>query len=52
MWKGKTLKARQRKGEVVMGLRDDDAGNHVKGVVFDGMTELMRRLRLLSDKAK
>jgi hypothetical protein len=52
MWKGKTLKARQRKGEVVMGLRDEDAGNHVKGVVFDGMTELMRRLRLLSDKAK
>jgi len=52
MWEGKALKARQVKGKVVMGLRDEDAGNHVKGVAFKGMTELMRRLRLLSDKAK
>jgi hypothetical protein len=52
MWQGKTLKARQMKGKAIMGLRDEDAGNHVKGVAFDGMTELMRRLRLLSDKAK
>lgn len=35
-----------------MEFRDEDTGNHVKGVALDGMTELMRRFRLLSDKTK
>jgi len=52
MWKSNSFEGRKKKKSVVMGLRDEDAPAHLKQVTFESVQELMRRLRLLSDKAR
>ena len=47
MWKKRTLRAKQRRGELAVGLSDADAPDQLEKLLVDSVVELLRRLGIM-----
>ena len=52
MWQKRTLEARKKKGQVVVGFADADMPAQIDALLFEATTELLRRLRIMADAAQ
>lgn len=48
MWQRRTLKAKERRGQIAVGLGDADAADQLDKLTFDAVLELLRRLGLMA----
>ena len=48
MWKRRTLRARARKGEVAVGLSQEDSGTQLEKLAFETVVELLRRVGIMT----